>query len=116
MKKIIVTFFLAGFPFLVYADCIDRGVEGVKKVLDYLYEEIGSPETSEENMNKLTDALFVRDRKAEPKIDSDITVSYTESEGGVNGGVSCLFGEDMVVQPFRWEPGKNLMLEERYTP
>jgi hypothetical protein len=117
MKTIIVTLAsLIVFPLSVHADCIDRGVDGVKKVLDFLYVEMGSPEPSEANMDKLTKALFIRDRDAEPKIDNDITVSYSESEGGVNGGVTCLFGEDMVVQPFRWEPGNDLVLEDRYTP
>ena len=117
MIKILLSFmFLFSSPILGHADCIDRGLDGVKVVFDFLYEEMGEPEPTEDNMEDLKHALFLRDRDAEPKIDNDITVSYSESEGGIDGGVSCLIDDSVVAQPFRWEPDKDLILEDRYYP
>jgi len=115
-KTLSMFIFLLSCPVMGHADCVDRGLEDVKIVLDFLYEEMGQPEPTEGNMAELDRALFLRDRDAEPKIDNDITVSYSESEGGINGGVTCLLGATMIAQPFRWEPNKDLLLDDRYVP
>ncbi|HEX5754903.1 MAG TPA: hypothetical protein VFY12_00940 [Arenimonas sp.] len=100
-------------PSVASADCIDAGLKGVRTVLDHLYEEMESPEPTEANMEKLRLALFFRDRNALPKIPGEVTVSYAESEGGIDGTVSCPINGEMIAQPFRWTPNSELELQGR---
>ena len=116
-KSLLPAIVLILLPVTSNADCIDRGLDGSHKVFNYLYEEMGRPEPTEDNMDKLTRAMFLKDRDSEPKVDNDITVSYSESEGGVNLAVSCMLNDIYTAQNARWEPNNDLILNgERYTP
>ncbi len=89
-------------------ECLEKGKAAFKQVVDAVYSEMGEPELTQDNVEKLDRALFMREIDKEPAFYKHANTSWSEYRNSITGGVSCLDGDEMVALRFIWRPGKPL--------